>query len=586
MECSTESCKNEEFEIIFIKIICNSLESSFREYKKNKFNINDFLILSKLEENNLDFNYESLFLIEDIELIIDRVSFPSNYKIIKKVEGIIKNIYSVKWNSCTITFDINEYIERSEFNECYFTRKIFLQKSIPSLNNKPYYENFTFLECTFEKDVTIGWETIGRLEICKGLFLDCVFINNLKLLNTFFKFPFFSNSELYSSTEYDSLCVYPIRYIKKIVIEDCIFDSNFTINGIDLDKINIKNYLSDLKYSVFIEDLHIKNSKFNNKFELKYSLVENIDFDNSNVDGIFDVYKSSFTKAKFFKSIFKDFAAFEYAVFGDGGKENITDFIYTTFKDFSNFRNTKFKSGLNFSSANIKQEPNFLNTDINLVGTDRETLRIIKNSFEKSNNKIEANRFFVHEMNAYRKEIRVVPDMKFLFHKVKLLKKSDILGIFNRLIVFIKSVGVSSKGCRRPKFICFYKIPKYIIFFVKKIFDFLPIFFRNIIVNVNYYISGFGASYIRPLTLLLVSVALYTYMYEQYKKHWRVREYALPYNLDFITEQLNMAARNFLPFARFISEKSGFEFASLMFYVLFGVLTWQTIVAVKRHTQN
>ena len=51
---------------------------------------------------------------------------------------------------------------------------------------------------------------------------------------------------------------------------------------------------------------------------------------------------------KFYKSIFGDFAAFEYVVFGDCKRENITEFIYTTFKDFSNFRNTEFKSGLNF----------------------------------------------------------------------------------------------------------------------------------------------------------------------------------------------------------------------------------------------
>lgn len=521
MECSAEDCENEAFEKNFIEIICNSLDKSFRECKKNKFNIIDFLIINKLKENNLEFDYEDFLLIEGVELIIDRVSFPSNYKISKKVEDLIKKIYSVKWNFCNITFDINEYIERSEFNECCFTKDIFLQKSIPSINIKPYHENFIFFECVFERDVTIGWKTIDRLEIYKGLFLDCVFISNLKLFNTSFKFPFFSNSELYSSTEYDSLCVYPVRYIKKIVIEDCIFDSNFTINGIDLDKINIKKYLSDLKYSVFIEDLHVKNSKFNNKFELKYSSVENIDFDNSNVDGIFDVYKSSFTKAKFFKSIFKDFAAFEYAVFGDGRKENITDFIYTTFKDFSNFRNTKFKSGLNFSSANIKQEPNFLNTDINLVGTDRETFRIVKNSFEKNNNKIEAGKYHAQEMSAYIDELS--------------FKKN---------------------------------------------------FWQLVVLYLNKLISRFGQSYIIPFALLVGFVSLYSYLLSSYKKYLQFRTYELPYGVECITEWLNMIARNFLPFARFISDKRGFEFVSLFFYIIFAILIWQIIVAVKKQTQH
>ncbi|MBF0659632.1 hypothetical protein IPZ60_12850 [Psychrobacter sp. NG25] len=533
MECSAEDYENEEFENIFIKIICNSLDKSFRECKNNRFNVIDFLIISKLKENNLDFDYEDFLLIEGVELIIDRVSFPSNYKISKKVEDIIKNIYSVKWNFCNITFDITKYIERSEFNECCFTKDIFLQKSIPSINVKPYHENFIFFECVFEKDVTIGWETIGRLEIYKGLFLDCVFINNLKLFNTSFKFPFFSNSEFYSNTEYDDLCVYPIRYIKIIVIENCIFDSNFSINGIDLekstDKVNVKNYLSNLKSSMFIEDLCIKNSKFNKKFELKYSSVKNIDFDNSNVDGIFDVYKSSFIKAKFRKSIFKEFAAFEYVVFGDGKKENITDFIYTTFKDFSNFRNTKFKSGLNFSSANIKQEPNFLNTNINLVGTDRETLRIIKNSFEKNNKKIEASRFFTYEMREYRKE---------------------------------------TKWIKNP--------------------------FRRFVLNANYVISGFGNNYVWPILILCASVALYVHLLI-HQNEWVIKTLNLVNIIggdravswfDTVTYYANEGSKVIIPFNKLLEAKQGFEFISLLFFIWFGVLIWQTVVAVKRNTQH
>jgi len=567
MECSAEDCENEAFEKKFIEIICNSLDKSFRECKKNNFNIIDFLIINKLKENNLEFDYEDFLLIEGVELIIDRVSFPSNYKISKKVEDLIKKIYSVKWNFCNITFDINEYIERSEFNECCFTKDIFLQKSIPSTNVKPYHENFIFFECVFERDVTIGWKTIDRLEIYKGLFLDCVFISNLKLFNTSFKFLFFSNSELYFSTEYDSLCVYPIRYIKKIVIEDCIFDSNFTINGIDLDKINIKNYLSDLKYSVFIEDLHVKNSKFNNKFELKYSSVENIDFDNSNVDGIFDVYKSSFTKANFFKSIFKDFAAFEYAVFGDGRKENITDFIYTTFKDFSNFRNTKFKSGLNFSSANIKQEPNFLNTDINLVGTDRETLRIIKNSFEKVNNKIESNRFFIYEMTKYKKEVNknVEENVDFLkfFFRVVFSGNEYILNILGSDYIFKNVMNAFSK---------------------------------KFVLSTNYYISRFGESYIQPFIIFLFSVGIYTGILEVHKDIFSgetIARYVVPLR-NFVTQDwfvslseiLNACAANVPLFSKALEKKSGIEFISLLFFIWFGILTWQIIIAVKRNTQH
>ena len=195
---------------------------------------------------------------------------------------------------------------------------------------------------------------------------------------------------------------------KKIAISNCIFDIDFKLNGFDddyfeeLNKYKCEYELDDM----IIDELEIIDTKFESKLEIKNRSINNFNFKNSNVSGIFDVFESEFHKAYFFKSIFKDFAAFEKVKFSNGLEVNKTVFEYTTFKDFSNFRNTKFPSGLDFSTANLKQEPNFLNTDINLNGTDRETLRIVKNSFEKNNNKIEANRFFTYEMREYRNETR------------------------------------------------------------------------------------------------------------------------------------------------------------------------------------
>ena len=60
---------------------------------------------------------------------------------------------------------------------------------------------------------------------------------------------------------------------------------------------------------------------------------------------------------------------------------------------------------MDFENSNLKEQPNFLKTDISSKNTNRETFRIIKHSFDTSGNKIEANRFFVKEMQAYRKEV-------------------------------------------------------------------------------------------------------------------------------------------------------------------------------------
>ena len=209
-------------------------------------------------------------------------------------------------------------------------------------------------------------------------------------------------------------------------------------------------------------------------------------------------------------------------VFGNGKKENITDFIYTTFKDFSNFRNTNFTSGLNFSSVNLKQEPNFLNAKVSKEGTDRETFRIIKYSFDAKGNKLEANKFFIYEMKAYSKEL------------------------------------LATKGNYAEKFVFF----------------------------TNYLASSFGRSYIRPFVLLVILLGFYVGFYEFYQAWYQSSIYSLTEPFRTISKVLNSSAKSFLPFSRFIEVRKGFEFISLLFYVLFAILTWQIIIAVKRHTER
>ena len=70
------------------------------------------------------------------------------------------------------------------------------------------------------------------------------------------------------------------------------------------------------------------------------------------------------------------------------------------------------------------------------------------------------------------------------------------------------------------------------------------------------------------------------------KRGTRSNIYILPEPIHTIAKYLNDGAKSFLPFSRFIQERKGFEIISLIFYVLFAILTWQIIVAVKRHTQR
>ena len=220
---------------------------------------------------------------------------------------------------------------------------------------------------------------------------------------------------------------------------------------------------------------------------------------------------------------------------------------------------TRFSSGLDFSKTNLKDTPNFLNVYVDPKNTNRETFRIIKNSFNDTGNFIEESHFFVKEMEVYRKELNT---------RKKPFKINQIV----------------SKE--------FY-------------FDNMAWF----VVNINYCISGFGSNYIKPILMLIGLVFIYTFVtlwnewyFEGHKhftslvglntKPWsrwyfESHDYFMSWQwFDVISKFLNEFAVNILPFRVFVKDKSGIEFISLFFYILFAILIWQIIVAVKRHTQR
>lgn len=432
-------------------------------------------------------------------------------------------------------FDINN---NTYFKDCNFENNFAINPF--SKNNSG--DRYRYINCTFNGDLSVIPSGNNKEMLC-NLFYECNFLSNLTIQNlefrkNIFMFPdpviLFNNMSINTNESIINNSFKKIKThhrFKKIAISNCIFDIDFKLNGFDddyfeeLNKYKCEYELDDM----IIDELEIIDTKFESKLEIKNRSINNFSFKNSNVSGIFDVFESEFHKAYFFKSIFKDFAAFEKVKFSNGLEVNKTVFEYTTFKDFSNFRNTKFPSGLDFSTANLKQEPNFLNTDINLNGTDRETLRIVKNSFEKNNNKIEANRFFTYEMREYRNETRWI---------------------------------------RNP--------------------------FRRLVLDANYVISGFGNNYIWPIIILFASVALYVHLLI-HQNEWVVKTLDLMsfigddravFWFDTVTYYANEGSKVIIPFNKLLEAKQGFEFISLLFFIWFGVLIWQTVVAVKRNTQH
>lgn len=428
----------------------------------------------------------------EIDIVFSGIRFPTRdsrdsfdyFKTLKMFKGI-------HFINCVFYLDDLNIREISFFFEsCYFASD-FSIKPVTLLDS---VTDSLFSECTFNgKTQVIPNEDNKFIE--STLFSGCVFNDDLTICDISIRADVFDCEE-------DSK-----GRIPNLIILSSVFESSLKLNSMHINKL-------------FIED-----TEFESKFEIKGSVIKNLDFRNSNVGKVFDSFESKFEKSYFYKSIFNGFAGFEEVTFGVVGKdteEYQAKFIYTTFMSFSNFRRTNFLSGLDFENSNLKEQPNFLKTKINPINTNRETFRIIKKSFDDVGNQLEANRFFVEEMNAYSREL------------------------------------IASDGNYSEK----------IVFFT------------------NYIISSFGRSYIRPFLLLVLSLCFYVGSYEFYEAWYQSNIYILPEPIHTIAKYLNDGAKSFLPFSRFIQERKGFEFISLIFYVLFAILTWQIIVAVKRHTQR
>lgn len=427
----------------------------------------------------------------EIDIVFSGIRFPTRdsrdsfdyFKTLRMFKGI-------HFLNCGFYLD-NLYIKDIGFffQNCYFPSD-FIVQPVTLLDNDT---GSLFSECIFEGRTQVV-PTNDSNSIENILFSGCVFNSNLTICDMSIRKEIFDNQE---DTENE---------ISNLIILSCIFEYGFKLNSM---KIN----------SICIED-----TEFKAEFEIKKSVVRTLDFRNSNVEKVFNAFESKFEKLYFYQSTFNEFASFEKVIFGMQDKdteEYQTKFVYTTFMSFSNFRNTVFLSGLDFENVNLKEQPNFLKTNINPNNTNRETFRIIKYSFDSKGNALEANRFFVQEMKAFKHEFKEEGD-----------------------------------------------------------------FWDKLVYNVNDLISEFGRNYIRPIIWLVASLILYTILLYFHDWYFDNHNYFIHPWFDTLSVYANSAARNFLPFSKFLESKSGFEFISLFFYIWFGILIWQIIVAVKRHTQR
>lgn len=150
-------------------------------------------------------------------------------------------------------------------------------------------------------------------------------------------------------------------------------------------------FLDSIDFSLLLK---AKNVYFSNDC----TFFENIEFVNQIFSGFF-----IFEGCKVHKDIkFQNIVFNKTTSFIDSEFHQEFTFIHTRFEGLALFNQVKADILL-FDNSYFSVESNFL--DIKAKMADRETARIIKNSFEKENNIIEANKFYALEMEKKEEEL-------------------------------------------------------------------------------------------------------------------------------------------------------------------------------------
>jgi uncharacterized protein YjbI with pentapeptide repeats len=461
------------------------------------------------------------FVIKDLKLPIPIQEQAINDDKIKALVRRVRKIDSIEL--CGIYFPYRD----SRDNYDYF-------------NLLKLFKEIHFIDCNFY----LGDWLLDEIEF---FFQNCVFHNWFYL--TPIRILKNSTNSLFSECEFKDKLTVKSSEIKD-VFESSLFSGGRFSSQIDLDGAKFKSepFLELNDKSLVNTTLKIFNCTFEeivriNKVALRYLQINDTNFlsgfeitnmkvghflcVNTEMKGVFNAFESHFSYAKFERVKFYDVADFEKSEFGEANKIVIASypvtaiFRFVTFMTASNFKKVNFYYGLDFENVDLREQPNFLKSNINPHNTNRETFRIIKYSFDSRGNTLEANRFFVQEMKAFKNELKEEGD-----------------------------------------------------------------FWDKLVYNVNDLISEFGRNYIRPIIWLIASLILYTTLLYFHDWYFDSHNYFIHPWFNTLSAYANSAARNFLPLSRFLESKSGFEFVSLLFYIWFGILIWQIVVAVKRHTQR
>jgi len=311
-------------------------------------------------------------------------------------------------------------------------------------------------------------------------------------------------------------------------------------------------------YLDFISELQYKNLTFRKcifnrpiKFE-RYVIEHNFLFEECTVH----------ENIVFYNMQFKGFTSFIATTFKKG-----IDFVHVKFYDLALFNNCKieniklentfFMDGFNFSNLKNNKEGQLESENI----FDRETARIIKDSFEKQNNIIEANKYYAIEMEKREEELDQT-------------KKDN----WFELLVF-KIHGWSSNHSQDWLLALFWIIN---IGLIASIFNFYSMQDENL----NYIHSNLDSLYISVYLIIATIFTSYCLTYNNKIFHTVLFiGFYLTYRFISTDNYLTEFANVINPFS-IMTKGETLNLGMLIFKVIIAYLIYQFVVSVRQNTRR
>lgn len=394
--------------------------------------------------------------------------------------------------------------------------------------------SFFFDRCTFKSD----WHAQGLLaidQVTSVLHRRCIFEQNVTVrggMSCYGKHaPSSAPASVFADCEFQGDLIFDEARLAAPAFLDSPPGLDLQPKAINSVRI-IDSYFEEqfLLNNCAIGLLKLENSDFAGKVELKSNVIKTFSSDNTNFRKLTDFYRSRFGQFTLSKGILSDFVAFEQCEFGIQAllqtlqqPTMAVSFQYATFMSFVTFRDSTFHQGLDLRNSNRKELPNFIGCNFPLDGEYKTD----RETFRIIKHSFDAVGNHVEGSAFFAKEMRA----------------------------YRRELQCTDQYANRFLLAC------------------------------NEVMSNFGESYWRPIGWIALCASIFAGIQYGHQHNWLYHLFPQGNEaMALIATLLNAMATSLKIFKPIMI--SGMEFVSLLFAVLFSVLIWLTIVAIKRHTRR